>query len=151
VTACWCIEGGVKLKEKYKLFSDQFSENFAVIGGKSILVEQNQTATLPCWLSPPPQSAEDQEVHWYFGYDHYDTLVMLYRAKMFDHGSQSASYVGRVSFGLKDATSGGLKAGDVSLKLVNVTIQDAGVYTCFVSSLNAYRGSTMRGCVAAKK
>lgn len=29
---------------------------------------------------------------------------------------------------------GGLTSGDVSLKLLNVTIEDGGVYTCYVSS-----------------
>lgn len=48
--------------------------------------------------------------------------------------SQNTSYVGRVSFGSKDAESGGLTSGDVSLKLVNVTLEDAGDYTCYVSS-----------------
>uniref|UniRef100_A0A8C6P1U7 Ig-like domain-containing protein n=1 Tax=Nothobranchius furzeri TaxID=105023 RepID=A0A8C6P1U7_NOTFU len=116
-----------------------FSENFAVVGETSILVQRNQTATLPCWLRPP-QSAENLEVRWYRGSENFDNTVMTHKAKS---GSQSASYVGRVSFGLKDAASGGLKAGDVSLKLVNVTIQDAGVYTCFVSSSEDYGSSTV--------
>ncbi|XP_070403685.1 butyrophilin subfamily 2 member A2 isoform X1 [Nothobranchius furzeri] len=115
------------------------SENFAVVGETSILVQRNQTATLPCWLRPP-QSAENLEVRWYRGSENFDNTVMTHKAKS---GSQSASYVGRVSFGLKDAASGGLKAGDVSLKLVNVTIQDAGVYTCFVSSSEDYGSSTV--------
>uniref|UniRef100_A0A1A8D4I1 Butyrophilin subfamily 1 member A1-like n=2 Tax=Nothobranchius kadleci TaxID=1051664 RepID=A0A1A8D4I1_NOTKA len=115
------------------------SENFAVVGETSILVQRNQTATLPCWLRPP-QSAENLEVRWYRGSENFDNTVMTHKAKS---GSQSASYVGRVSFGLKDATSGGLKSGDVSLKLVNVTIQDAGDYTCFVSSSEDYGSSTV--------
>uniref|UniRef100_A0A8C6P1X5 Uncharacterized protein n=1 Tax=Nothobranchius furzeri TaxID=105023 RepID=A0A8C6P1X5_NOTFU len=109
------------------------------VGETSILVQRNQTATLPCWLRPP-QSAENLEVRWYRGSENFDNTVMTHKAKS---GSQSASYVGRVSFGLKDAASGGLKAGDVSLKLVNVTIQDAGVYTCFVSSSEDYGSSTV--------
>lgn len=68
---------------------------------------------------------------------------MLYRAKVFEDASQDASYKGRVSFGLKDAASGGLAAGDVSLKLVNVTIEDAGDYTCYVSSDQGYDSASV--------
>ncbi|XP_047432831.1 butyrophilin subfamily 3 member A3-like isoform X2 [Mugil cephalus] len=102
------------------------------------LVRLGLSATLPCWLNPP-QNAEDLEVRWYR--DNYDTPVLLYKAKAFDDTLQDASYAGRVSFGLKDATSGGLKTGDVSLKLVNTTIQDAGQYTCYVTSLQGYDSS----------
>ncbi|XP_061571330.1 butyrophilin-like protein 3 [Cololabis saira] len=94
-------------------------------------VEQGQTATLPCWVNPS-QSAEDLEVRWYRG-DCFDTPVMLRKARKFVHETQESSYNGRVSFGVKNAASGGLKTGDVSLKLVNVTIGDEGVYTCYIS------------------
>uniref|UniRef100_A0A3B3ZCT4 Ig-like domain-containing protein n=1 Tax=Periophthalmus magnuspinnatus TaxID=409849 RepID=A0A3B3ZCT4_9GOBI len=43
-------------------------------------------------------------------------------------------YSGRVSFGQKHASSTGLKEGDVTLKLEKVTVEDAGKYTCYVSS-----------------
>ncbi|XP_075968521.1 butyrophilin-like protein 3 [Anarhichas minor] len=96
-----------------------------------IRVQRGQTTTLPCWLNPP-QSADGLEVSWY--HRHYDSPVMYYRAKKFEYASQEASYVGRVSFGLKDAASVGLTAGDVSLKLEKATVEDAGDYTCYVSS-----------------
>lgn len=101
-----------------------------VVVKSNVSVHRGQTATLPCWLIPP-QSAESLEVHWYH---EFDSLIMLYREKKFEYGSQEASYAGRLSFGLKDAASGGLAAGDVSLQLVNATLEDAGVYTCYVSS-----------------
>ncbi|KAG8006140.1 Butyrophilin subfamily 2 member A2 [Nibea albiflora] len=63
---------------------------------------------------------------------------MLYRGKKVDTAFQSASYVGRVSFGQKDAESTGLMAGDVSLMLTNATLQDAGEYICYVSSDQGY-------------
>ncbi|XP_041821058.1 butyrophilin-like protein 3 isoform X2 [Chelmon rostratus] len=106
------------------------SDNFVVVVKSNVSVHRGQTATLPCWLIPP-QSAESLEVHWYH---EFDSLIMLYREKKFEYGSQEASYAGRLSFGLKDAASGGLAAGDVSLQLVNATLEDAGVYTCYVSS-----------------
>lgn len=100
---------------------------------------RGHTATLPCWLNPP-QNAEGLEVHWYRGGD---SLILFYRGKKFEDTSQEASYVGRVSFGLKDAASGGLATGDVSLKLKNVTIEDAGEYTCYVSSDQSYDRATV--------
>lgn len=63
---------------------------------------------------------------------------MLYKEKRFDNGAQESSYVGRVSFGSKDASSRGLKTGDVSLKLTNVTLEDEGVYVCYVTSVNSH-------------
>ena len=97
-----------------------------------VSVQLGHATTLPCWLEPS-QSAEGVEVRWYRT-DGFHSPVMLYRAKKFENASQDASYVGRVSFGLKDKASGGLKAGDVSLKLVDVTLKDEGDYTCYVSS-----------------
>lgn len=60
-----------------------------------------------------------------------DLFVMRYNNK---NVSSPFSYTGRISFGSKDVTSGGLASGDVSLQLVNVTLQDSGLYTCYVSS-----------------
>ncbi|XP_014834963.1 PREDICTED: butyrophilin-like protein 2, partial [Poecilia mexicana] len=83
------------------------------------------------------------EVHWYQRSDEYDTPVLLYKERAFDYSSQKASYAGRVSFGLKEETSGGLKAGDVSLKLEKATIEDIGTYTCYVSSSVAYSSASV--------
>uniref|UniRef100_A0A4W6FCX2 Ig-like domain-containing protein n=1 Tax=Lates calcarifer TaxID=8187 RepID=A0A4W6FCX2_LATCA len=105
-----------------------------VVVGPPVTVHQGHTAILPCWLNPP-QNAEDLEVQWYRS-DRFDSPIVL-SSKKFD-ASKEASYIGRVSFGLKDASSGGLTGGDVSLKLVNVTIEDAGDYTCYVSSEQGY-------------
>ncbi|AWO97683.1 putative butyrophilin subfamily 2 member A2-like [Scophthalmus maximus] len=91
--------------------------------------------TLPCWLNPA-QSAEGLEVRWYRD-DHFDAPIILYREKTLN-ATQAASYVGRVSFGSKDAASAGLTAGDVSLRLLDVTIEDAGEYSCYVSSDQGY-------------
>ncbi|KAM6894525.1 butyrophilin subfamily 2 member A2-like isoform 2-T2 [Lycodopsis pacificus] len=106
-----------------------------------VRVQRGQTTTLPCWLNPP-QSADGLEVSWYRG--HYDVNVMHYREKKFENASQQASYVGRVSFGLKDAASVGLTAGDVSLKLEKATVEDAGDYTCYVSSEHGYDIASVR-------
>lgn len=97
--------------------------------------------TLPCWLSQQ-LSAEDLEIRWYRP-EGFDTPVMHYQSKQFK-SPQEASYVGRVSFGLKDAASAGLKAGDVSLKLLNVTTEDAGDYVCYVSSSKGYDSANVQ-------
>ncbi|XP_070785776.1 butyrophilin subfamily 2 member A2-like isoform X2 [Enoplosus armatus] len=112
------------------------SDSFVVLVRSPVLVHYGQKTTLPCWLNPP-QNAEGLEVRWYRT-DHFDSPIMLYRARQFEDATQEASYVGRVSFGSKDAVSRGLAAGDVSLQLVNVTLQDAGEYTCYVSSEHGY-------------
>ena len=84
------------------------------------------------------------EVRWHRN-DQYNTLILLYYNKKMLVTKES-SYVGRASFGLKDAVSGGLAAGDVSMKLLNVGIEDEGNYTCYVSS---DRGNE-RGSVSLK-
>lgn len=112
------------------------SESLGVLVKSSVSVHIDHSTTLPCWLSPS-QSAENLEVRWYRK-NFFDTPIMFYRAKTMEEDTQEASYAGRVSFGLKDAGSGGLKDGDVSLALVNVTLADAGDYTCYVSSDQGY-------------
>uniref|UniRef100_A0A087XMP4 Ig-like domain-containing protein n=1 Tax=Poecilia formosa TaxID=48698 RepID=A0A087XMP4_POEFO len=119
-----------------------FSETFTVSIKSPVSVQRGHTAILPCWLTFS-ESAEDMEVHWYQRSDEYDTPVLLYKERAFDYSSQKASYAGRVSLGLKEETSGGLKAGDVSLKLENVTIEDAGKYICLVSSFDDYDSATI--------
>uniref|UniRef100_A0A087X5M6 Ig-like domain-containing protein n=1 Tax=Poecilia formosa TaxID=48698 RepID=A0A087X5M6_POEFO len=118
------------------------SETFTVSVKSHVSVQRGHTAILPCWLTFS-QSAEDMEVRWYQGSDEYDTPVLLYKARTFDYSSQKPSYAGRVSFGLKEETSGGIKAGDVSLKLEKATIEDAGKYICLVSSFDDYDSASI--------
>ncbi|XP_053272059.1 butyrophilin subfamily 1 member A1 [Pleuronectes platessa] len=107
------------------------SKSLVVSVRSSVLEQLGRETTLPCWLNPP-QSAEALEVQW-FRNDPLNTPILLYYNKKM-YGIQDASYEGRALFGLKDAASGGLAAGDVSLKLLNVGIEDEGDYTCYVSS-----------------
>ncbi|XP_075869767.1 uncharacterized protein LOC142880035 isoform X3 [Nelusetta ayraudi] len=93
-------------------------------------VRTGQSTTLPCWLHPP-QSAEALEVQWYRS-DQDNSHIMVYMERIIVYAGQNTPYEGRVSFGTKDAASGGLASGDVSLQLVNVTVEDAADYTCFV-------------------
>ncbi|KAF7646386.1 hypothetical protein LDENG_00188420 [Lucifuga dentata] len=101
-----------------------------------ISVRQGHTTTLPCWLSPP-KTAEGLEVRWYIS-GQFDVPVLLYRAGKIEDRSQPAPYKGRALFGLRDPKSDGLKAGDMTLQLTNVTLEDAGEYICYVSSDEAY-------------
>nr|XP_046237568.1 butyrophilin subfamily 2 member A2-like [Scatophagus argus] len=117
------------------------SDVIAVLVGSPVSVHRGQTTTIPCWLNPP-RTAEDLEVRWY-RQNRFDNPVMLYRAGAFEYASQDASYVGRVLFGNKDAASGGLKSGDVSLALINATLDDAGDYTCYVSSDQGYDSASV--------
>lgn len=118
------------------------SESFVVMVKPVVSVQRSHATTLPCWLNPS-QSAEGVEVRWYRS-NGFHSPVMLYRAKKFENASQEASYAGRVSFGSKDTASGGLMAGDVSLKLVDVTLKDAGEYICYVSSDRNHDSATVR-------
>uniref|UniRef100_A0A3B3XQJ7 Uncharacterized protein n=1 Tax=Poecilia mexicana TaxID=48701 RepID=A0A3B3XQJ7_9TELE len=123
----------LKHDSNYDFLFFSVSETFTVSVKSPVSVQRGHTAILPCWLTSS-QNAEDMEVRWYQGSDEYDTPALLYKEKAFDYSSQKASFAGRVSFGLKEETSGGLQAGDVSLKLEKATIEDAGKYTCVVSS-----------------
>lgn len=69
---------------------------------------------------------------------HFDNPVLLYRERVIQEGSEQAEYVGRTSLGLREAKSEGLKGGDVTLDLANVTLEDAGEYMCYVSSDQNY-------------
>ncbi|RVE60592.1 hypothetical protein OJAV_G00182230 [Oryzias javanicus] len=117
------------------------SGSFTVFVGDSKLVGLGQTVLIPCWLSPP-QNAEDLEIRWYYE-DNFDTPVILYMPGKANWVSVDDSFAGRVSFDLKDSTSGGRKTGDGTLKLTNVTIKDEGKYTCYVSSFQEHDSASM--------
>lgn len=102
-----------------------------------VSVKLGREVILPCWLNPA-QSAVNLEVIWYFGSS---KMIFVYREKQEE--SPETLHKGRVSFGLKEPASAGLNTGDISLKLVNVTTEDAGEYTCYVSSDSAYDRATV--------
>lgn len=105
------------------------SEPFTVFVPETpVSVRRGRTAKLPCWLSPSV-NAEALEVRWYRD-DEFDAPALLYRAGQFLEG--------QTFFGLRDAKSDGLKAGDVTLEMANVTFKEAGEYTCYVRSDQGY-------------
>lgn len=90
-------------------------------------------ATLPCWLSPTT-NVDGFEVLWY---RIFETPVLLYRDGKIKESLQ-AEYVGRTSFKHRNWTSEGLKEGDLTLKLANVTLNDEGEYVCYVSRSDGF-------------
>lgn len=114
------------------------SDIFEVLTTRHVSVRRGHTITLPCWLAPA-QSAEALEVLWYYK-NNFDYPLLRYKDR---EVSSSPSYSGRVSFGYHDAASSGLATGDVSLELVNVTLQDSGEYTCYVTSDQNYDRATV--------
>ncbi|XDV19570.1 hypothetical protein PO909_025018 [Leuciscus waleckii] len=90
---------------------------------------------LPCWISPP-ENAEALEIRWY-RHDQFSSPVLFYQ-----HGKiqdvQEESYRDRSSLTRWSDKSGGLKDGDVSLRLEKLRIQDAGSFHCYVSGESEY-------------
>ncbi|KAI7790739.1 putative butyrophilin subfamily 2 member A2-like [Triplophysa rosa] len=88
------------------------------------------TVTLPCWISPQTD-AGTLEIRWYRP-ERYDTPVLFYRDGKIQ-AVQEERYRNRSSLSRRSALSNGLKDGDVSLRLDNLTLQDGGVFYCYVS------------------
>ncbi|XP_051501716.1 butyrophilin subfamily 1 member A1-like [Myxocyprinus asiaticus] len=106
-----------------------------VVPEDEIAGQVGSTVTLPCWISPP-QNAEGLEIRWYRP-EHFNTPVLFYRdGKIQD--IQEEHYRNRSSLGPRSAQSGGLKDGDVSLRLDKLTAQDEGVFHCYVSGEKSY-------------
>ncbi|XP_062305885.1 butyrophilin subfamily 1 member A1-like [Osmerus eperlanus] len=102
-------------------------------------------ASLPCWVTPAT-NAEDMEVRWY---QTFDNPVLLYRDKKIQQTLVQAEYVGRTSFGHRTPRSEGLREGDLTLKLTNVTRNDEGEYTCYASQSAGYDNGKVRLTVTA--
>lgn len=128
--------------------SSTVGDGLEVLVHSPVSVLAGDSATLPCWLNPP-QSAVAYEVQWYRP-DHQESSVMVYKDNEIQHNTQSTTFDGRVSFGKKEAASGGLASGDVSLRLLNVTLGDAGTYTCYVSGDQDYDKAIVTLTVSSK-
>uniref|UniRef100_A0A8C1NIP9 Ig-like domain-containing protein n=1 Tax=Cyprinus carpio TaxID=7962 RepID=A0A8C1NIP9_CYPCA len=106
-----------------------------VVPGDPIVAHVGSTVILPCWISPA-ENAEALEIRWY-RHDQFNNPVLLY-----NHGKiqdvQEESYRNRSSLKPWSDQSGGLKGGDVSLRLEKLTLQDEGSYHCYVSGDREY-------------
>ncbi|XP_038839237.1 myelin-oligodendrocyte glycoprotein-like, partial [Salvelinus namaycush] len=85
---------------------------------------------LPCSLKPSA-SAKDMAVKW-TRLNLKAEDVHLYLDGRDSNVDQFPSYKGRTSMFHEE-----LKNGNVSLKLINVTLSDAGSYRCFIPKLNS--------------
>ncbi|XP_052417760.1 butyrophilin subfamily 2 member A2-like isoform X2 [Carassius gibelio] len=101
-----------------------------LVPGDPVVAHVGSTVILPCWISPA-QNAEALEIRWY-RHDQFNNPVLLYnQGKIQD--VQEKSYRGRSSLKPWSDQSGGLKDGDVSLRLEKLTLQDEGSFRCYVS------------------
>lgn len=126
ILAAWCVSLSTATSD---IFTCSVPED-------PVSARFGHVATMPCWLTPS-MNAEDLEVRWYRPKD-FDNPVLLYRKRKIQEASQQSQFEGRTSLGLREVTSEGLKGGDVTLKLVNVTLRDQGEYVCYVSSNQGY-------------
>uniref|UniRef100_A0A673WRT4 Butyrophilin subfamily 1 member A1-like n=2 Tax=Salmo trutta TaxID=8032 RepID=A0A673WRT4_SALTR len=126
ILAAWCVSLSTATSD---IFTCSVPED-------PVSARFGHVATMPCWLTPS-MNAEDLEVRWYRPKD-FDNPVLLYRERKIHEASQQSQFEGRTSLGLREVTSEGLKGGDVTLKLVNVTLRDQGEYVCYVSSNQGY-------------
>ncbi|KAI4894482.1 hypothetical protein NFI96_029399, partial [Prochilodus magdalenae] len=97
------------------------------------------SAVLPCGLSPS-LNAETFEIRWHRN-DH-NNPVLLYKDLQIQENTGDPQYR-RVSL------TGELEKGNVSLKLENLTLADAGEYVCYVKSLIWYESATVNLIVKA--
>lgn len=106
-----------------------------VIGSnKPVNVTIGDDAILPCHLEPE-FDLKTQTVEWRRD----QTIVHVYRNRDDDPVPQDESFRGRTSLFPDEMTR-----GNISLKLTNVTEQDAGEYRCFVPNL---KGQIKKGYV----
>ncbi|KAK9971231.1 hypothetical protein ABG768_024605 [Culter alburnus] len=109
-----------------------------VVPRDQIVAHVGSTVTLPCWISPP-ENAEALEIRWY-RHDQFSNPVLFYQHEKIQD-LQDESYRNRSSLTLRSDQSGGLKDGDVSLRLEKLTVQDEGSFYCYVSGDTAYDSS----------
>ncbi|XP_067256457.1 butyrophilin subfamily 1 member A1 [Chanodichthys erythropterus] len=111
-----------------------------VVPRDQIVAHVGSTVTLPCWISLP-ENAEALEIRWY-RHDQFSNPVLFYK-----HGKiqdiEEESYRNRTSLTRCSDQSGGLKDGDVSLQLEKLTVQDEGLFHCYVSGESTYGSQEM--------
>uniref|UniRef100_A0A671SFS9 Ig-like domain-containing protein n=1 Tax=Sinocyclocheilus anshuiensis TaxID=1608454 RepID=A0A671SFS9_9TELE len=128
--------GRVNHQEIFILECVSLSVSFTVVvPGDPIAAHVGSTVIVPCWISPP-ENAEALEIRWY-RHDQFSNPVLLY-----NHGKiqdvQEEPYRNRTSLALRSDQSGGLKDGDVSLRLEKLTFQDEDSFHCYVSGESSY-------------
>ncbi|XP_050970493.1 butyrophilin-like protein 8 [Labeo rohita] len=105
-----------------------------VVPGDPVVAHVGSTVILPCWINPP-ENAEALEIRWYRK-NQFNNPVLHYK----DGKIQDIHECFRNQTALtpRSDQSGGLKDGDVSLRLEKLTFQDEGSFHCEVSGENSY-------------
>ncbi|XP_056316822.1 butyrophilin subfamily 1 member A1-like [Danio aesculapii] len=111
-----------------------------------VVAHVGSTVILPCWISPA-QNAEALEIRWYRHGEFRNTVLFYQHGKIQDE--QEESFRNRSSLTPRSDRSGGLKGGDLSLKLEKIIIQDEGSFHCYVSGDSAYSNAELKLKVTA--
>ncbi|XP_074168061.1 butyrophilin subfamily 2 member A2-like isoform X1 [Sminthopsis crassicaudata] len=107
------------------------SAHFTVIAhAEPLLVMVGEDAMLHCHLFPK-KSAEQMEVRWFRS--HFSPAVYVYKYGKERDEEQMEEYRGRTTF-VRD----NIKAGNVALKIHNVTVFENGRYHCFFQEGRSY-------------
>ncbi len=104
-----------------------------VVPGDPVEAHVGSTVILSCWISPP-ENAEALEIRWY-RHDFNKPIVFYRDGKIQDI---QECFRNRSSLIPRSDQSGGLKDGDVSLRLEKLTFQDEGSFHCYVSGDTVY-------------
>lgn len=99
------------------------------------------SVVLPCWLTPET-NAETMEIRWYRP-NQFSNPVLFYQNSKIITKIQDILYMNRTSLTKRDSQSTGLKQGDISLRLDNLSLSDKGVFQCYVSSDKSYDDSSV--------
>ncbi|KAL1272139.1 hypothetical protein QQF64_031155 [Cirrhinus molitorella] len=99
-----------------------------------VVAHVGSTVILSCWISPP-EDAEALEIRWY-RQDQFNSPVLLYNQGKIQDIQEC--FRNRTSLSPRLDQSGGLKDGDVSLRLEKLTFQDEGPFHCDVSGGSSY-------------
>ncbi|XP_058637489.1 butyrophilin subfamily 2 member A1-like isoform X1 [Onychostoma macrolepis] len=104
-----------------------------VVPADPVVAHVGSSVILPCWISPP-ETAEALEIRWY-RHD-FNNPVLLYNHRKIQDIQEC--FRNRTSLSLRSDQSGGLKDGDVSLRLEKLTFQDEGPFHCYASGDTVY-------------
>ncbi len=104
-----------------------------MVPGDPIEAHVGSTVILPCWISPP-ENAEALEIRWYR--HEFNNPVLLYNQGKIQDIQEF--FRNRTSLIPRSDQSGGLKDGDVSLRLEKLRVQDEGPFRCYVSGESSY-------------
>ncbi|XP_050970272.1 butyrophilin subfamily 3 member A3 isoform X2 [Labeo rohita] len=105
-----------------------------VVPGDPVVAHVGSTVILPCWINPP-ENAEALEIRWYRK-EFSNTFFHYKPGKVPDMPVEP--YRNRTSLTPRSDQSGGLKDGDVSLRLEKLRVQDEGSFRCYVSGESSY-------------